>query len=479
MSKPVEPPSLEEKFGRKWTPLVIVVLIFGLGLIWILGYRLSGNSAVADLENKIKQSGQPLTVADLAANYAATPDATNGAALLLDVWEQTAPEFWRAFRDGSGHLPQRPDPKYDRALPFLGPDAQHLSRTNALPATNLVAAEVYVEGMADHLDAVRAALRCSQFRFPIQITNGFNALLPHLAPMKAEAMNFRIEALLAGERGDVDAALGSLEDAARVGKALANEPFIISQLVRIACNNMVLEDLQRLLSRRALSTRQLERVDALLDQLQMPGALRAALISERACDLSAFSLPAAQVLGTPGEDRVAVSGSTAAMGVLSILGLKAADHRLMLETMTEAIALAGKDDPHANEQIEALFRDVGSKARQFPPKLFTSMLLPSLERVPTRFAACEGRRRAAKSAVAVERYRLAHDGHLPENLEALVPDFLKEVPPDPFDGNPLRFRPLSPGFVVYSIGANRVDDGGKERLKYSSHDYDETFFIER
>jgi hypothetical protein len=108
------------------------------------------------------------------------------------------------------------------------------------------------------------------------------------------------------------------------------------------------------------------------------------------------------------------------------------------------------------------------------------MLLPGLQGVAQRFARFEARRRAAATAIAVERFRLAHDGHLPATLDELKPQFLTEVPKDPFDGQPLRFKPLATGFVVYSIGANRVDDGGKERgKKYSQKDYDETFTVER
>jgi hypothetical protein len=40
--------------------------------------------------------------------------------------------------------------------------------------------------------------------------------------------------------------------------------------------------------------------------------------------------------------------------------------------------------------------------------------------------------------------------------------FLPAVPLDPFDGAPLRYKPLVKGYVVYSIGPDGHDDGGKE-----------------
>ena len=62
-----------------------------------------------------------------------------------------------------------------------------------------------------------------------------------------------------------------------------------------------------------------------------------------------------------------------------------------------------------------------------------------------------------------------------------MPRFLDAVPLDPFDGKPLRYRELGTGFVVYSIGPNRRDDGGKEwktGVGFGA-DYDVTFVVER
>lgn len=68
--------------------------------------------------------------------------------------------------------------------------------------------------------------------------------------------------------------------------------------------------------------------------------------------------------------------------------------------------------------------------------------------------------RLARTACALELYRLRH-GHYPESLERLVPDFLHEPPSDPMVEGLLRYRQPGPGkFVLYSVGANRIDGGG-------------------
>ena len=44
---------------------------------------------------------------------------------------------------------------------------------------------------------------------------------------------------------------------------------------------------------------------------------------------------------------------------------------------------------------------------------------------------------------------------------------LTEVPRDPFDGQPLRFRRSNGRFLIYSVGEDRTDDGGK--VEWSSY----------
>ena len=66
----------------------------------------------------------------------------------------------------------------------------------------------------------------------------------------------------------------------------------------------------------------------------------------------------------------------------------------------------------------------------------------------------------ARTAIALERYRLAH-GEFPESLDALAPQFIAKVPHDVIGGQPLKYRRTADGqFVLYSVGWNETDDGG-------------------
>jgi type II secretory pathway pseudopilin PulG len=107
-------------------------------------------------------------------------------------------------------------------------------------------------------------------------------------------------------------------------------------------------------------------------------------------------------------------------------------------------------------------------------------MMPALSRITTIDIRNIAQLRTNLVALAIERYRLA-DGKLPESLTELVPAYLDSVPMDPFDGNELRYKKLETGFVVYSIGEDLSDDGGKERerLTKESPNWDVTFIVER
>lgn len=77
-----------------------------------------------------------------------------------------------------------------------------------------------------------------------------------------------------------------------------------------------------------------------------------------------------------------------------------------------------------------------------------------------------GQLRCAETALAVERYRLKY-GIVPEMLEELVPEFMEEVPLDPFDGLELGYVLEDPGYRIYIIGDDWEDNGGlsKDEMK--------------
>ena len=83
--------------------------------------------------------------------------------------------------------------------------------------------------------------------------------------------------------------------------------------------------------------------------------------------------------------------------------------------------------------------------------------------MPSQFASYE---RASQSenlahlAFALAIYRAEH-GQYPDRLDALVPKYAPEVPRDRFAGEPLRYRRTGADYILYSVGENGRDDGGR------------------
>lgn len=272
----------------------------------------------------------------------------------------------------------------------------------------------------------------------------------------------------------------------RLATALKDEPFLISQLVRIAIQLPVVIEGERLLSRHALSEADLGQLSAIFESIGMAGALKQSFIAERASLLSVYEMSESTlkvIEQTSGDaDEKPVNPAYAKFGIrlFNLTGIVSADRRFMLENMERAVNLAEKNSPESLAEIDVLFDRVERQMPGIPPKLISALMLPSLKRVAPKFTALEARRRLGLLAIIVERCRLANNGRLPDRLEELVPGFTAELPKDPFDGQPLRYRKLEKGFVVYSVGADRKDQQGRERRdKRRDDDIDETFYIER
>ena len=63
-------------------------------------------------------------------------------------------------------------------------------------------------------------------------------------------------------------------------------------------------------------------------------------------------------------------------------------------------------------------------------------------------------------AFALAAYHADH-GTYPAKLADLAPKYVAEVPKDIFNASELHYRPEGGGYLLYSVGVNGKDDGGK------------------
>ena len=52
-------------------------------------------------------------------------------------------------------------------------------------------------------------------------------------------------------------------------------------------------------------------------------------------------------------------------------------------------------------------------------------------------------------------------GHPPARLDDVVTNYLSSAPRDPFSGKQMIYRPRGTNWLLYSVGPDGVDDGGR------------------
>ncbi len=96
--------------------------------------------------------------------------------------------------------------------------------------------------------------------------------------------------------------------------------------------------------------------------------------------------------------------------------------------------------------------------------LFLSILTPALERAAEIGHRHRTNVEATISILALQRYK-ADKGSFPDDLQELVTaDYLRQLPVDVFSGRLLVYRKTDESFILYSIGNNFKDDGGKPEV---------------
>ena len=127
----------------------------------------------------------------------------------------------------------------------------------------------------------------------------------------------------------------------------------------------------------------------------------------------------------------------------------------LLRYMNQAIAIAKL--PSEQQSVE--LQKWEANASNQPPVV--RLLCPAMSKVGEACIRRQAQLRCSIAMTAAERYRLSK-GKWSESLDALKEaGFLNQIPIDVYDGQPLRLKRLDDGLVIYSVGPDGQDDGGK------------------
>jgi hypothetical protein len=378
-------------------------------------------------------------LAELDAKRAVVPDEQNGALQVMAA-AQLIPLRW----------PQTnfPAPLFNEVIERLPPETP----VNQPRLDNLRAA------MRQASQAVGPALRVAKYptgRYPITWSrDGIGTLLPHAGSAFNVAELLTMHALLRAHEGDVEEALVACRACLNTGRSLGDEPAAISQVVRLSCRALALHSLERTLAHGEAASSTLANLQQLLEDeadqrvlLTMARGYRAithqALEAIKSREFNRNSYGLAQPFGLPDEVTNWVEAAKAKTC-----------HAAVFRFANRFVEIA-KLPP--NEQYEA-FEQLAEPDFEMP-----IIFPPKQQHWPKNHARAywnsEALLKCAIAALAAERFRQAK-GRWPDKLQELVPDYLRAVPIDPFDGKELRVRQLSDGIVIYSVGPDGQDNGG-------------------
>ena len=422
-------PTRRRWLRSKWKIGIGILLLLALPLLALVAWDyLSQRLADQELA-RLKASGSPVTIAELEAFYALPPGAD---------------DVTRLWLSGSAGLATK---TYVKSLPIVGDDDADIPPPGKPWADLKEAQRLLVKCQPELALLHDAAARGGAARYPTNFKAGTAMLLVHIQQLRSVARLLDLEARVKAHEGDAQGAAESIHALFKLAGSLEHEPTLISQLVRIAIDGVGRQTLEELLPHTAFGDGDLAFLQADLLATDYEAAMVRTLQSERALSLEHFR--------DPGNLGSGVSSLTWRL-------TRGQDLRKFLSVMEQSIDIASqpaKASRAAMDEFERSLTKANSSVVHRARYPLTSLIFDPHTTFAWNVRGTAASRIAA-TALAVQRHRRTH-GALPKLLQDLSPELLSSIPTDPFDGQPLRYAVRGAGFVVYSIGENGKDDGGK------------------
>jgi hypothetical protein len=424
---------------RFWLPLLgVSVLAFTTSVvIWVVWTNGDLQAAIAEADRLDPR----WRLEEIEADRFTPPPGQNATDKIVAIQRHMPADWWRGsinvFRS-LGALP--PERQLDTDLiastkDLLGPAGAALAEARSLVDTPL-GRHPYVFA-PDHVGAV----------------------LPHLAGNRTAISLLHLDVYVRAQSGDADGAIRSCHAAFHSGCSIGDEPFISSQNARIACQMDAIIMLERALAQGEPSDGVLAALQARIESEEPKPLLLYSLRGERAGRHQFFEAIRAGTLPTNSAISVLHIGMAARREIecrFNVPGLILVEQTSHLHCITELIEIAKLPPEQWDEPLAAQRTNLS----QLP--ILARQFLGSVKSVFQSFQRNHALLRCAVVAIAAERYRRAN-GQWPATPDDLVEiGLIKSVPTDPFAaGGSIKFARPADGLIVYSIGQDAKDNGGK------------------
>jgi hypothetical protein len=444
------------------TPIAIVLLLLGAYIL----YRSSLARQVEARLAALRAAGLPATCAELDEWHARPPEGQNAAELYeqatkllvarsaLSTRERTPGKgiITTVFPDGDDETDS-----LTTSLP-LGYTYGVPERDETLSPDILSAAQAYLATSQEPLRLIHEAARRPACRWQVDYSKGIEPRAP--APWARFCHLLCLEATIASRDGDGSRAIDAFESLTALGDDVASAPFVFRTGWRLT--EIGVRSLEDTVSHLVLPDESLSRSIEILRNAESKISFGRSLMGERCFAVWLYEQP----LDKATRDYLGYGVGYWHVGARYYIWSGGREHDLLLtlETFERLFALEAVPLPQRLDRLDDIKRwfssQVGPARRKYVKNyVFSPVAVPHLFGNIEEEASIVARLRAARTALAVERFRLA-TRRLPSALAEIAPRYLPELPLDPFDGRPLRYKILEKGFALYSIGANKLDDGG-------------------
>jgi hypothetical protein len=314
------------------------------------------------------------------------------------------------------------------------------------------------------------------------------ALLPGVQKCRELARALAARAMLRAEEGKLDEAWQDLLACHRLGRLVGRGATLIEALVGIAVDSIASNaDLAYLERANLTSAQARERLKDLQALPPMPPMADKINLGERFMYLDCAQLIRRGGMGML-EDRGLGSARKPNAEELRALGMidwgpALRNGNRWYDRMAAALRLQDRADrekefDRIEADLKALKKEVMEQgnlanrvkllfAKDKPREIgkaignvLIGLLVPAVRKVQSAHDRTEQVQRNLRVAFALAAYRADHRRY-PARLDDLAPKYLAKVPGDLFSGRALVYRPAGEGYLVYSVGVNGKDEGGR------------------
>ena len=319
------------------------------------------------------------------------------------------------------------------------------------------------------MSEISRAVRRPYSRFPLAYEKNFAMPLPHFVVLMDLANLYAVRSEARLSAGETDGALNDIQTIFLLAESLKTEPTMISYLVRIALCQIGLQPVWEGMIAHRWTDKQLAALQGDLARSDFAQGLHRTLHGERTfvndALLNAIRNPEAFKL------LLSMDGSASNFErfVLAIFPSGWIYQNIVAWDRffeTDIFPLADPAPQRRSlDNFEQAYGRFAKSATFIPCKFIAALALSGVRPVMKKGFHAEACADQALIACALERYRLAN-GQYPETLQKLAPTFLQTIPCDVMTGEPMHYRlNADSSYLLYSIGADGADDGGKIVLK--------------